>query len=35
MAKKALQNKEYDIVILDEINLAVDYGLIPSPKFFN
>jgi len=29
MAKKAIQNKEYDIVILDEINLAVDYGLIP------
>jgi len=28
MAKKAVQNKEYDIVILDEINLAVDYGLI-------
>lgn len=29
LAKKAIQNKEYDIVILDEINLAVDYGLIP------
>jgi len=29
IAKKAIQNKEYDIVILDEINLAVDYGLIP------
>ena len=29
MAKKAIQNKEYDIVILDEINLAIDYGLIP------
>jgi len=29
MAKKAIQNREYDIVILDEINLAVDYGLIP------
>jgi len=28
-AKKAIQNKEYDIVILDEINLAIDYGLIP------
>lgn len=28
IAKKAIQNKEYDIVILDEINLAVDYGLI-------
>jgi cob(I)alamin adenosyltransferase len=29
IAKKAIQNKEYDIVILDEINLAIDYGLIP------
>jgi cob(I)alamin adenosyltransferase len=29
MAIKAIQNKEYDIVILDEINLAIDYGLIP------
>jgi len=28
LAKKAIQNKEYDIVILDEINMAVDYGLI-------
>ena len=28
LAKKAIQNKEYNIVILDEINLAVDYGLI-------
>jgi cob(I)alamin adenosyltransferase len=29
VARKAIQNKEYDIVILDEINLAIDYGLIP------
>jgi cob(I)alamin adenosyltransferase len=29
IARKAIQNKEYDIVILDEINLAIDYGLIP------
>jgi cob(I)alamin adenosyltransferase len=29
IAKKAIQNEEYDIVILDEINLAIDYGLIP------
>ena len=28
-AKKAIESKEYDIVILDEINLAVDFGLIP------
>jgi cob(I)alamin adenosyltransferase len=29
LAKKAIAGKEYDIVILDEINVAVDYGLIP------
>jgi cob(I)alamin adenosyltransferase len=29
IARKAIQDKEYDIVILDEINLAIDYGLIP------
>ena len=29
MAKKAIENKEYDIVILDEINVAIDYGLVP------
>ena len=28
-AKKAIEDEEYDIVILDEINLAIDYGLIP------
>ena len=29
LAKKAMADKAYDIVILDEINVAVDYGLIP------
>ncbi len=28
LAWKAMESKEYDIVILDEINLAVDFGLI-------
>jgi cob(I)alamin adenosyltransferase len=28
LAQKSIQNKEYDVVILDEINVAVDYGLI-------
>ena len=28
LAKEAVESKQYDIVILDEINLAVDYGLI-------
>jgi len=31
VAQKAIQNKEYDVVILDEINVAVDYGLISFP----
>jgi cob(I)alamin adenosyltransferase len=29
LAKKAVIHREFDIVILDEINVAVDYGLIP------
>jgi cob(I)alamin adenosyltransferase len=29
LAKRAMQNKEYDIVVLDEINMAIDYGLVP------
>ena len=29
LAKKAIADEEYDIVILDEINVAIDYGLIP------
>lgn len=28
-AKKAIQNASYDMVILDELNVAIDYGLIP------
>jgi cob(I)alamin adenosyltransferase len=28
VAEKAIQNKECDVVILDEINVAVEYGLI-------
>ncbi len=28
LAKKALQDKKYDLLILDEINVAVDYGLL-------
>jgi cob(I)alamin adenosyltransferase len=27
--KRAIEGEEYDIVILDEINVAVDFGLIP------
>ncbi len=29
LARKAIEEKEYDIVILDEINMAIDYGLLP------
>jgi len=32
IAKKAIQNKEYDIVILDESNLAIAYALIPEKE---
>ncbi|MEO0142946.1 MAG: cob(I)yrinic acid a,c-diamide adenosyltransferase [candidate division WOR-3 bacterium] len=28
-AKEVIKGKKYDIVILDELNVAVDYGLIP------
>ncbi len=29
LAKKAIASGDYDIVILDEINTAIEYGLIP------
>ncbi len=29
LAKKAIHDREFDMVVLDEINVAVDYGLIP------
>ena len=29
LAKKSFKKREFDIVILDEINVAIDYGLIP------
>jgi cob(I)alamin adenosyltransferase len=29
LAKKAIADEDYDIIILDEINVAIDYGLIP------
>jgi|UniRef100_A0A7V3VUI0 cob(I)alamin adenosyltransferase len=28
-AKQVIKEKKYDIVILDELNVAIDYGLIP------
>ncbi len=29
IARKALQDSAYEVVILDEINTAIDYGLLP------
>jgi cob(I)alamin adenosyltransferase len=29
LAKKAIESEEYDVVILDEINQVIDYGLVP------
>ncbi len=29
LAREAISSGEYDIIVLDEINVAVDYGLIP------
>ena len=29
LVKKVIKNREFDIVILDEINVAIDYELIP------
>ncbi len=29
LARDAIGSREYDIIILDEINMAIDYGLIP------
>jgi cob(I)alamin adenosyltransferase len=35
LAKRAIASQEYDIVILDEINVAIDYGLIPLLDFLH
>ena len=35
LAREAIQSQAYDIVILDEINVAVDYGLIPLSEVLN
>jgi len=31
-AERAIQNAEYRMIVLDEINVAVDYGLIPLER---
>jgi len=35
LAKQVIESGEYDIVILDEINVAIDYGLIPLVDLLN
>ncbi|NLA12486.1 MAG: cob(I)yrinic acid a,c-diamide adenosyltransferase [Firmicutes bacterium] len=34
-ARKAIGSGEYDLVVLDEINVAVDYGLIAEADLFS
>ncbi len=34
-AKEVVQSGEYDMVILDEINVAVDFNLIPEEEMIN
>lgn len=34
-AARAIMSGEYDLVVLDEINVAVDYGLIPEEELFD
>ncbi len=35
LAKEEILSQKYDIVILDEINVAIDYGLIPLSDLLN
>ena len=35
LARDVISSGEYDLVILDEINVAVDYGLIPEEEVLN
>jgi len=32
LAKRSVHSQQYQVVILDEINVAVEYGLIPLPE---
>ncbi len=32
LARESVQSQKYQIIILDEINVAVDYGLVPLPE---
>jgi cob(I)alamin adenosyltransferase len=35
LAKKVISEGKYDLVILDEINVAVDFGLVPEQEVLN
>ncbi len=35
IAKKAVEDNEYDIIILDKINMVIDYGLLPLPDLLH
>jgi cob(I)alamin adenosyltransferase len=35
LAKRTIAGEEYDIIVLDEINVAIDYGLIPLPELLH
>jgi cob(I)alamin adenosyltransferase len=35
LAQKAIQENQFDLVILDEINVAVNYGLLPLEALLN
>lgn len=34
-AKSVIKERKYDVIILDEINLALDYGLVDKQKIIN
>ena len=35
LAKEAVQGQKYQMVILDEVNVAVDYGLVPLEELLD
>jgi cob(I)alamin adenosyltransferase len=35
LAKRSVRSQKYQIVILDEINVAVEYGMVPLPELLS
>jgi len=35
LSKEAVQSRKYEVVILDEVNVAVDYGLVPLDELLD